>query len=79
MRLQRLVVAVLVGAASAIGVIAAFAETLDHDSSSAPTWFAVFTFVMVLVLGTIGTYAALTARAKRRWHLPFPAARVVRR
>lgn len=78
-RLARLIVSGALGAASGVAVVRGFAEVLDHDSSSAPTWFAVFTVVMVLVLVAMGTNAALAAWARRRWHLPIPAARVVRR
>ena len=78
-RALRLLVAAVIGAAAGVGLVYAFAQLLDHDSSQAPAWFAVFGWSATFVLVTVGTNAFLTAFVKRRWHLPIPTARVVRR
>lgn len=78
-RAVRLFVAAVVGAAAGVGVIVAFAQVLAPDDSGGPTWFAAFTWCATFVLVTIGTNAAFGAWAKRRWHLPIPTARIVRR
>jgi hypothetical protein len=78
-RLLRLLFAVVFGGVAGVGVVFGFAQVLDRDSSGGPMWFIAFTFVLTLVLVSTGTYAFLTARARRRWHLPIPTARVVRR
>jgi hypothetical protein len=78
-RALRLLVAAIVGGAAGVGIVAAFALVLDRDPSGGPAWFAMFTWSMTFVLVTSGTNVLLTWWAKRRWHLPIPAARVVRR
>jgi hypothetical protein len=78
-RLNRLLVSLLFGGASGVGVVWAFIEVLKHSQHEDAGWFAMFTFVLTFVLVSIGANALLAARAKRRWRLPIPAARVVRR
>jgi Fe2+ transport system protein B len=78
-RALRLLVAAVIGCAAGVGVVVAFAQVLPPDRSSAPTWFAVFTWCATFVLVTVGANAALAAWAKRRWHVPIPTARIVRR
>jgi len=78
-RALRLLVAVVIGAATGVGLVFGFGEILEPDYSGAPAWFAVFMWTATFLLVTIGVNAVLAARAKRRWHLPFPTARVVRR
>lgn len=78
-RALRLLVAAVIGAVAGVGVVVGFAQILDHDSSLAPGWFAIFTWSMTFVLVTVGTNALFAAYLKRRWRLPIPMARVVRR
>lgn len=78
-RLTRIAFSVALGIASGVGVVWAFAQVLASDRSNGPAWFAVFTFAMTFVLVSMGIDALLARRAKCRWHLPIPIARVVRR
>ncbi len=78
-RALRLFVAAVLGAGAGVAIVYGFAQLLDHDSSAAPTWFAMFVWSAAFVLVTVGVNALLSAIAKRRWHLPIPRARVVRR
>ncbi|MFN0250128.1 MAG: hypothetical protein ACKV2T_24805 [Kofleriaceae bacterium] len=75
-RAIRLLVAAIVGAAAGVGVVVGFAEVLEPDYSSAPTWFAMFTWSMTFVLVTLGVNALLTGMDRRRVRIP--RARVVR-
>lgn len=78
-RALRLLVAAVIGAVAGVGVVVGFAQILDYDNSLAPGWFAIFTWSMTFVLVTVGTNALFAAYLKRRWRLPIPMARVVRR
>ena len=78
-RAVRLALAAVIGALAGLAPVRVAWEVLDYDSSSAPGWFAMFTWSMTFLLVTIAVNAGLTAYAKRRWHLPIPVARVVRR
>jgi cell division protein FtsX len=78
-RALRLLIGAVIGAAAGVGVVWGFAQILAPDYSSAPGWFAIFTWSCTFVLVTVGVNALLAAHARRRWHLPIPMARVVRR
>lgn len=77
-RVNRLLLSLVVGGASGVGVVTAFVELLGHSQHRHAGWFVMFTFMLTFVLVSMGTNALLAARAKRRWRR-FPGARVVRR
>jgi hypothetical protein len=79
-RVARLFAALLIGVLTAIMFVFGFAQLITDQKTGATGWFAIFSFVMVLVLTTIGVNALLAHIApspQRR--SPLPIARVVRR